>query len=396
MDSLLNSAPCGYVSFKDDGTIVEANKTLSGWLGYQQGELEGERIEKIFTIATRIFYNTHLFPLVKLHSKAEEIFMSLRSKTNDDLPVLSNAERIFQDDIYLTHCIFILIRQRKKYEEEILHAKRSAENELKENKYLQELTASLETRTLELDRQLQQQRSINADILQFSKIVSHDLHEPIRKIQFFADVVLSEKAQTLTSKSVAALHKIDNAAERLRTVITGLYEYITVDTDKVYTEIDLNRLVDRAKGKAIDHRKFEDFDFICDDLPFIAGYSAQLELLFYHLIDNAIQFRDPSRRLNINISCTVLDENLYKATSDKYRFTEHLRIVFNDNGIGFDNQYKKYILELLKKVNPSSDGLGIGLPLIRKIIDSHNGSLAIDSEPGNGAVITILLPMKVE
>jgi sigma-B regulation protein RsbU (phosphoserine phosphatase) len=73
VDELLNTAPCGFLSFADDGTITTVNATLLGMLGYERDELTGRGIETILTIGSRIFYQTHFFPLVRLHGSAEEI-----------------------------------------------------------------------------------------------------------------------------------------------------------------------------------------------------------------------------------------------------------------------------------------------------------------------------------
>jgi sigma-B regulation protein RsbU (phosphoserine phosphatase) len=395
MSNLLDSAPGGYLAFSDEGLIAYVNNTLANWLGYTREDLTGKSIESIFNLATRIFYNTHFFPLVKLHTKAEEIFLSLRTKAGNDIPVLTNAERRLENGEYTIHCIFIPVVQRKKYEDEILKAKRDAENALKENKGVQSLTHSLESRTRELDRQYQKQLAIHQDLLQFSKIISHDLQEPLHKIQLFADVVSREPGNKLTEKTTSAIQKINAAAERLRILITGLHEYVSVDTEKAHSTVNLNEVIEHAKAKAIKGRRFDLFDLEYASLPSIQGYRMQLELLFFHLIDNAIQFRDPGKRLKIEITCINLEENIYKVSKDKYKFEKHVRLTFSDNGVGFNPEYKAYVFELLKKINPVSDGLGMGLSLIKKIVDNHAGNLAVNSETGKGTRFTIHLPLQL-
>lgn len=78
MDKLLNGAPCGFLSFKDDGTILQVNATLSDWLGFKPEELIGRSLDSILSIGGRIFHQTHIFPLLKLHGRAEEIYFSLK------------------------------------------------------------------------------------------------------------------------------------------------------------------------------------------------------------------------------------------------------------------------------------------------------------------------------
>lgn len=127
IDEVLNNAPCGFLSFTDDGLIVLANVTLAQLLGYETDSLRGKKFEMILPIASRIFYQTHFFPLLKLHGKIEEIYFSLRAKEGHDIPMLINASRRCEGDDFVYDCIFIPILQRIKYEDEILKAKKAAE-----------------------------------------------------------------------------------------------------------------------------------------------------------------------------------------------------------------------------------------------------------------------------
>ncbi|MTJ46759.1 PAS domain-containing protein, partial [Dolichospermum sp. UHCC 0259] len=119
IDELLNTAPCGFLSFTDDGTIVIVNATLLELLGYKLDELLGRKIELILPIAGRIFYQTHFFPLLKLHGKTEEIYFSLRSKQGNNIPILVNATRQQNAGSFVNNCIFIAIHQRIQYEDEL-------------------------------------------------------------------------------------------------------------------------------------------------------------------------------------------------------------------------------------------------------------------------------------
>jgi anti-anti-sigma regulatory factor len=127
MDELLNTAPCGFLAFADDGTILAANATLLGWLGRGLEELAGRHFENILPPGGRIFYQTHFFPLLRLHGRAEEIYLSLRDARGEDVPVLVNAARRERDGSHANDCVFVPMRQRRRFEDEILAAKREAE-----------------------------------------------------------------------------------------------------------------------------------------------------------------------------------------------------------------------------------------------------------------------------
>src|SRR5699024_9243616 len=119
--------PCGYVAFSDDGAIKSCNSTLALWVGSGKDEFTGKNIESIFTVASRIFYHTHFFPLIKLHSVASEILLSLKCRDDRDLAVLATAEERPSSEGTIIHCVFVRAEERKKYEHELLQARRDAE-----------------------------------------------------------------------------------------------------------------------------------------------------------------------------------------------------------------------------------------------------------------------------
>ena len=110
MDELLNNAPCGFLVFADDGSIIEANATLIDSLGYERGELLKLHVEKIFSVAGRIFYQTHFFPLLKLQERADEIFMTFMTTDKQEIPVLLNAQRVCEFGVYSRSAIGFLER----------------------------------------------------------------------------------------------------------------------------------------------------------------------------------------------------------------------------------------------------------------------------------------------
>ena len=127
MDEMLNNAPCGFLAFADDGMILAANRTLAGWVGRGPEDLTGRHVETLLPPGGRIFYQTHFFPLLKLHGRAEEIYLALRAAGGADVPVLANAARRERDGATVNDCVFVPMRQRRRFEDEILAAKREAE-----------------------------------------------------------------------------------------------------------------------------------------------------------------------------------------------------------------------------------------------------------------------------
>jgi sigma-B regulation protein RsbU (phosphoserine phosphatase) len=393
MDELLDSAPCGYISFFDDGSVVTLNQTLADLLGTGKHQLEGKSVETVLTVASRIFYNTHFFPLLKLHGRANEIFLSFRSAQQTDIPVLLNAKRRQAGDHFVNDCILIPINQRQKYEDEILAAKRKAEKAIKENQHLVTLANALESRTAELDQQYSRLVLINKDLFQFSKIISHDLQETLHKMSVFADKLSIQESSNLSEKGKKSITRLNSAIHKASELINGLHSFIGITEDNEITRVDLNEIVQYAIRKAGELLEFNDLDVVHGRLPAVEANESQLGEMFYQLIANSIHYRNPQRKLRITIEHTLLKENRFKHVSDKYEYTDHVRIVFKDNGLGFDKSLNDYVFALFTKIHSVSSGLGIGLALTKKIVENHLGSISVTSEPGEGTVFTILLPL---
>lgn len=395
MDDLLDKVPCGILLFTDEGNIISINSTLADLLGYRTNELEGKNIDSILSVASRIFYNTHFFPILKLHARADEIFITMRTRDKGELPVLTNAVRRQSKSGFENVAVCMPLFQRMKFEEEIIRARQVAEEALRENKALENLTRRLEERTQELERQNQRANSIAQDVLQFGKIVSHDLQEPIRKIRLFVDFLVGTESDSYSKRARSAIDVIQRSAERLVQLTSGLQQYVNVDNDAGRTNVDMNGAFLESLEKVKAERNFHDIVVVKDDLPCVEGYAMQLELMFYHLIDNAVKFRKGDQ-LTLMITQTLLEENFYQSVPEKYKFVEHVRIEFADNGVGFDEQYRDYIFGLVNKIAPDPKDLGIGLALIKKIVHNHSGSINVRSVPGKGTKVIVILPVQFE
>jgi diguanylate cyclase (GGDEF)-like protein len=127
LDDILDTAPCGFLSLTDDGTIVLINSTLLELLEYSLEQTIGKKIGFLLPVASQIFYQTHFLPLLKLNGKANEIYFSFKSRSRVNIPMLVNAVRKNRNEQIYNDCILIPIHQRIKYEDEILKAKKMAD-----------------------------------------------------------------------------------------------------------------------------------------------------------------------------------------------------------------------------------------------------------------------------
>src|SRR3954463_12455030 len=115
MSDLLDDAPCAFVSFADDGVICTVNQTLLRLLGCQRSDLIGQHVERMLAVGSRIFYQTHFFPLLKMRGEAEEIYLTLRTAGGDEVPVLVNGRRNERAGAQVYDCVLVRMRERARF-----------------------------------------------------------------------------------------------------------------------------------------------------------------------------------------------------------------------------------------------------------------------------------------
>jgi signal transduction histidine kinase len=229
---------------------------------------------------------------------------------------------------------------------------------------------------------------INQELSSFAYIASHDLQEPLRKIQTFISRISELEKDNLSERSRDYFTRIENAGERMQQLINDLLSYSRTRPDETKMEdVDLNALlrdVIKNLSQAIEE-KHATVDV--GDLPHVRGIKFQLQQLFANLLSNALKFSRAGVRPHIRVA--ALKENL---TEEEVR--EGNQIIVEDNGIGFDEEYKEKIFELFQRLHGRSEyaGTGIGLAIVKKIVENHNGSIYATSVPGQGSTFHISLP----
>jgi sigma-B regulation protein RsbU (phosphoserine phosphatase) len=382
-------APCGYFSFFDDGTLHVVNDTLCTLLGYEKEELSGKNVESLFTLPTRIFYQTHLFPLVKMHGHAEELFLSLLTKEKQYLPVLLNAQRMETTHAY-TACAFIVVPNRKKFEDELVASRKAAEAALEENSELVKTKSALQAQAEALDTQIQLANKHNRELQQLNHVVTHNLKEPLRKILLYLERLQSEPLQQSMDANMAKLVK---ASAQMKTIVADLQQYVWLSgTANNFREVDLNSLIQKLAAALGDENGAALLEVHCDELPLLQADPEQIQLLLYHILSNAIKFRR-GERARVYITATVIPQNKFRNVEQKYKYEDFLKLDMKDEGIGFDPAYRHTIFELFKRLHFIS-GQGLGLALCRKIAENHSGHISADSRPNEYTTITLLLPLR--
>lgn len=385
LDSYLNDAPCICFGFADDGQLELLNASLYQRLGYETGSLEEKNIEQILTLPSRIFFQTHFFPLIRMQGHAGEIFMTLLSSSGEHIAVLLNAKRMSHDHKDLTTCICIEVPNRKKFEDELVAARKAAEKALAENTALTEAKSRLQSYAEKLENQISLVNRQNHELQQFYHVVTHNLKEPLRKMLMF-----SGKLQTEYDSPV--FQKLVRSTEQMRAVVMGLQQYIWLnEKSNQFKKTDLNKIAMKAAEEAGNGLPPGSMELHVGVLPEIEGDEEQLQLLFYHLFSNAIKFKKAGKAI-IRVDATIIKQNIFRAVENKYQYDDYLRLEVMDEGLGFDPVYREHVFELFRKLH-YTEGQGIGLALCRKIVDNHSGQISAESEVNLFTKITAWLPL---
>lgn len=234
-------------------------------------------------------------------------------------------------------------------------------------------------RTRELIALNQKMRSSNDELEQFAYIASHDLQEPLRKVQTFAELIEKNLHQPEVLQHYA--QRIKASSARMSGLIRDVQNYSRLS--KVagqIAETDLNIVLKNVMQALSAELESTNAALQADELPVIKGNADQLYQLFHNLISNSLKFCDKPPFIRISVS------RLHH---------QQVEIVFKDNGIGFEQQYAEKIFHIFSHLNPIEQysGTGIGLALCRKIVENHGGTITAAGIPGKGASFYISFPV---
>lgn len=259
-----------------------------------------------------------------------------------------------------------------------------------EKRAKEQLEKIVEERTLDLRKMNEQLRRSNHDLEQFAYIASHDLQEPLRKIQSFIDIARLKEDKTNLPHY---FEKIVQSAKRMSTLIKDVLNYSRLESDEtLFTAVSLNQVL-KEVATDYEHLILDRRALIkSTDLPVVNGIHAQLRQLFANLLSNSLKFSVTNPE--ISIAARPLPLNQLKDYPVAEQGRSYVELTFSDNGIGFDQQYSDRIFMIFQRLHNRTEygGNGIGLALCKKIVENHQGSIKAESTPGRGSVFTILLP----
>ncbi|HKH63596.1 MAG TPA: response regulator [Flavitalea sp.] len=254
------------------------------------------------------------------------------------------------------------------------------------------LEEKVQHRTKELVRVNQDLETRNAELGQYASLASHDLQEPLRKIVTFSRI-LDDKYLANMPDAHKYMSKVINSAERMRSLIDDLLNYSKLSVQLQFSKLDLNEILATTLADLEILIEEKGAEVTTSGLPKIEAVPGQMRQLFQNLISNALKFSKANSIPKVKIwSERVSEKSLNAVPSSKGEF---VRIFIEDNGIGFDELYLDKIFTIFQRLHVRSDyeGTGIGLAIVKKIVEKHDGIIGAKSKEGLGATFFIILPI---
>lgn len=251
---------------------------------------------------------------------------------------------------------------------------------------------SLENRNIELLRS-------NVELASFNHVASHDLQEPLRKIQLFISRIFDDEELEISEKNKNYFNKIQASAKRMQLLINDLLAYSSVNgTDKTLEKTDINEILETVLYELELAQTIEEKNakISFSSLPTVNGISFQLKQLFTNLIGNALKYNKSGVYPIINISAEIINgEDVPNEFADDFK--KYHKISITDNGMGFEQEYAEKIFTLFQRLHDKQtfSGTGIGLAICKKVVQNHQGFIEAKSKPNEGSTFIVYLPVSI-
>jgi PAS domain S-box-containing protein len=404
--SLLDEAPCGFIVFADDGVVRLANARLLEMLSVRREDVVGQHVEKVMSVGSRIFYQTHLFPLLRMQQHAEEIFLALRAADGSEVGVLANAVRRERDGEWVTDCVLVRVRERQKFEDALVRARKQADSARAEAEArraeLQEANDVLEQQAVELEMSQQQlgeqaaeldrQRAIAEDANRakstFLASMSHELRTPLNAIGGYVQLLELGIHGPITPPQADALGKVARSQRHLLRLINEVLNLSRIEAGAVHYNIERVLVSDIVNAIApmvepqLGEKKLALSIDVAPELAILADRD-KAEQILLNLLGNALKFTRPGGR----ISVTAMNDGDAQSRA---------RIEVKDTGIGIPADRLTEIFEPFVQVDVSAAGTargtGLGLAISRDLARGMGGDLTVISTLGEGSTFVLSFP----
>jgi len=425
----------GAVTLNEDGTILYANSSFAKMVNQPLQKIPGAKFEKFIDGSSKGNFNTLFIQGWKAHSQDE---ISLNADDRAAIPVLMSVNTLLWDNHPVLSIILTDLTIQKRNQEELKRRTKqlelanaeletanknltglayvaSHENKEKEkraaelgiaNKELSFQNREKEKRALELiiankellfQNEEKGKRAVeliiaNKELLAFNYIASHDLVEPLRKIQVFATIILEKESENLSVKGKDYFRRMQTAAARMQQLIDDLLSYSRTNaTDRKFEVTDLTMILQEVMVEL--KETIEEKHATIEATGLCPAYIIpfQFRQLMHNLINNALKFSNEGIPPHIIIKSEIVTGG---PNNKLIPGKEYCHITFTDNGIGFEPEYSERIFEVFQKLHGKDEyaGTGIGLAIVKKIVDNHNGLITATSELNKGASFDIYIP----
>ena len=356
LDPLLDTAPAGFLSFDDAGVVAVANTSLALMVGRSRDEIEGRHIHLLLSGAGQIFYSTHLFPLLRLHGCAEELYVPILHADGSEMPVIVNGAARMRDGHATYDLVVMPMRERNRLEDELIAARNAA----------QEAAAAKD---------------------RFLSIVSHELRSPLAGVAGFADLLLRKQTGDLTERQRQYVERIRDAASYQVGLIEDILDFAAIVGERramAPAPISVESVVVRAEsllklrateaGHSIERAPVPAPGNVIAD----AGGVQQILL---NLGVNAIKYSPPGTPIAFRIADAA----------------QRVRLSFRDRGPGIaqedlDRIFQPFVRLDSARSSGARHGVGLGLAISRDLARAMGGEIVVESVLGEGATFTLDLP----
>src|SRR5690349_959453 len=391
MDELIEQIPCGFLSFADDGKIERVNARLLERLGYQRSEVEGKPFESIMNVGSRIFYQTHLFPLLAMQGRADGIFMLFRASDGSDIGFLVNAVRHERNGHKVNDCALMRVEERRKFEDALVRAKKAAEAAQAEleiaNRRYEEQAVELELQQEELEAARATAEEANKAKSKFLAVMSHELRTPLNAIGGYTQLIEMGVHGPVTDDQLKALDRISRGQKHLLRLINDVLNLSRIESGREeyrITEVPLREVVSavlpmvepQVAAKGITSRTVIDRPYV------VRSDREKLEQIVLNLLTNATKFTPAGGGITVRVRQDVERER-------------HICLDVEDTGIGISAEKQRDVFEPFVQVHADQkqEGSGLGLAISRELARGMDADLTVRSEPGKGSVFTVTLPV---
>jgi two-component system, chemotaxis family, sensor kinase Cph1 len=233
----------------------------------------------------------------------------------------------------------------------------------------------------------------NDELANMNWISTHDLKEPLRKIQIYASIVLEKYSNEIPDIVNSNIMRMQASAAKMQRLIEALVSYASLMyEDAKFEMVDLNTIIKEVVTDLKEDLEEKEVTIDVSTLPNVNGINFQLQQLFVNIISNSIKFAKQNVPVMIKITSTITTDNPSTIAGEPPK--QWFKISFADNGIGFNNRFKNDIFKVFQRLHTNQyTGSGIGLAICKKIVESHNGYITATGEINNGAQFDIYLPV---